>query len=279
MKMRTRASLKDMAKIKALVWAWAITMDMRYAGKARDFILSWMRVNNSDGDPINETQFEPLIEAYGLLRANFSAAERKQIDAWLRNKADMLWNNHHNRRGNWQSHRLKIVGEIGTAIGDERLWALADDGFKMQLEDSFEPSGVSLDFIKRDALHYHLYSVQPLLALACVAQGRGEMLFDYQAPNGVSLRQAVDFVKPYAFGKMKHIEFVHSQVKFDHKRAEAGETEYNFHQWQPKESVKMFTEAGCMDHGYDAIAAKVNGTPDNPFVNWRAVLNEAGVQM
>lgn len=274
-KVVSQAALEDMAKTEALAWTWAVSGEEQYAAKAREFILAWARRNRSDGNPINETKFEPIIEAYDLVRPTFPASERLEIDGWLRDKAKSLWSNPKGQKENWQSHRLKIVGLIAETIGEPQLWKLADDGFKRQIEGNFEASGESLDFKRRDAMHYHLYSIQPLLTLSCVAQRRGEPLFIYRAPNGASLEKAVEFVKPYALGKKEHIEFAKSQVKFDRTRAAAGEKEYKPHPWNPRRSVPVFAEAGCVMLSYNKVAANVEGKEAESFVNWRAVLNTA----
>ena len=272
-KIRSLEALKDMSKVQALVWAWAVSGDKRYFAKTREFILAWSKTNQSDGNPINETSFEPMIEAYDLIRPELSSTDIAQIDAWMRNKANLLWDNTRNVKGNWQSHRLKIVGLIGATINDVRLKKLASDGFKKQIEGSFEPDGESTDFKHRDAMHYHLYSVKPLLTLSCVLQRGGEPLFTYRAANGSSLERAVDFIRPYALSKLKHMEFSSSQVKFDRTRAAAGAKEYSPHLWDPKGSVSTFSEAGCLDPKYDEIASTVAGNPHRRFMNWRAVLN------
>lgn len=272
-KIRTTAALKDMKKMEALAWSWVVSEDERYAVKAREFIKDWAVVNESDGNPINESNFESLVEAYDLLRLTYPQDDRDLIDGWLRNKAKVLWANPKGHELNWQSHRLKIVGLVAATIGDKVLWELADEGFKKHIETNFDARGVSLDFKRRDALHYHLYSIQPLLTLSCVARQKGESLFTYLAPSGASLKQAVDFVKPYAFGEKKQREFEKSKAGFDRTRALAGEKEYVPHYWNPKSSVRAFAEAGCMDSSYDTVAATVAGKSNNRFVNWRGVLN------
>ena len=272
-KMRSIEALKDMTKVEALAWAWAVSGDKRYLAKTREFILAWSRVNQSDGDPINETRFEPMIEAYDLIRPELSSTDIAQIDAWMRDKAKTQWGNLRNIKGNWQSHRLKIVGLIGTTIGDAQLRKLASDGFKEQIKNSFGPNGESVDFKHHDAMRYHQYTVQPLLTLACVSQRRGEPLFTYSAENGASLERALEFIRPYALSKLKHIEFANSEAKFDRTRAAAGEKEYRPHLWDPKRSVSTFSEAGCLDPKYDKLALIVSGNPNRRFMNWRAVLN------
>lgn len=275
-KIQTTAALKDVDKAEALAWAWAVTRDERYARKAREYIDAWSRVNKSDGNPINETKLEPLIEAYDLVRATFGEADRARIDRWLNDRALVLWNDPRVHRENWQSHRLKIVGLIGATTGSNNLWNLADQGFKEQIAGNYDDHGVSVDFKRRDALHYHLYGVQPLLTLACVAQHKGSDYFDYIAANGASLREAVQFVEPFAKGQKTHVEFADSQVSFDRKRANAGEKAYQQKNWSPKASVRLFVEAGCVDPAYDQLAAQVDGEPGVRYVRWRSVLNAAG---
>jgi hypothetical protein len=273
LKIRTNISLADMGKISALGWTWAVTGDARYAGQARKFILAWARVNQSDGDAINETKFEPLIVAYDLLRETFSETERQMVDAWLRDKANILWRDKRGLTENWFSHRLKIVGLIGWTIGDRTLIAEVVNGFHRQINGNFKRDGTSTDFEKRDALYYHLYDVEPLLALARVAERNGEKFFDYEATNGATLQSGVDFVIPFANGTKTHVEFVNSKVPFDRKRAENGQGEFAPHNWKPQTSINLFSEAAWFRPEYGAIAARLAGQPGENFFNWQMVIN------
>jgi hypothetical protein len=273
LKIRTKASLADMGKIGSLAWAWAVTGDARYSGKARGFILAWAKVNRPDGDAINETQFEPLIVAYDLLRGTFSEAERRTVDVWLREKAGVLLKDKRGLTENWFSHRLKIVGLTGWTIGDQALITEAGRGFHRQVNDNFKPDGASTDFHKRDALHYHLYDIEPLLTLARTAERNGEKFFDYKAANGATLQSGVDFVIPFANGTKTHMEFVNSAVAFDRKRAQNGQGEYAPHNWKPSEAVMMFSEAAWFRPEYGAISARLAGQPGETFVNWQMVIN------
>lgn len=274
-KIQTVASLMDMVKIEALAWSWVVTEDERYSSKAREFIKSWAKVNQPDGNPINETKFEPLIEAYDLIRLTYSKDDRDFIDSWLHNKATVLWFTPKGKKENWQSHRLKIVGLIAMTIGDTDLWRVVQEEFKDHIQNNFDDNGESQDFKRRDALHYHLYSVLPLLTLACVAQSEGLSLFAYRADSGASLKLAVEFILPYALGNKRHYEFINSQVKYDRARANAGEMEFQPHQWNPKRAINVFAEAGCMDFSYNNMAAILAGQPNKQFINWRTVLNSA----
>ena len=271
---KSNASVKDIDKISALAWTWLVSKKEKYASKGEEFILAWARVNRSDGDPINETKLEKLIVSYDILRPQFSSVDRDMVDNWLKERAVILWNDPRGRTGNWESHRLKITGLIATVVEDNSLWQAVEDGFKKQISGSFLPDGESMDFKLRDAMHYHLYSVSPLLTLACVAHQRKHEWYDYQAASGASLRRAVEFIEPYALGEKSHIEFAHSKVKFDKARADAGEGEYAPHRWNACESVPVFSEASCEDPRAEEIAANIAcGVPHKRFVDWESVLN------
>jgi len=274
-KIKSNIATRDFKKILALSWAWLISKDDKYIVKGKEFILAWSDFNMSDGNPINETTLEPLIIAYDIFRPQFSQGDREKLDNWLTNRAIVLWNDKRGRTGNWQSHRIKMIGLIATVTEDNKLWKLADAGFKEQIDHNFFPDGVSKDFNLRDAMHYHLYSVLPLLTLACVARQRHSDWYVYQAPSGASLKRAVIFIEPYAFGVKKHLEFVHSTAKFDKVRADAGEKEYSPHIWNPCAATQVFAEATCVDPDAKRIAAelKCNRTHKNDFVSWQSVVN------
>jgi hypothetical protein len=268
------ASLKDMHKISALAWVWLVSDDKKYAQKGVEYILAWAKVNKPDGDPINESMFEYLIVAYEILHPKFASQDREFVEEWLRNRAIMLWNDPRHHTENWQSHRLKIVGMIATVLGDQVLWKTVEDGFKKQMAVSFLPSGESTDFKLRDALHYHLYSIAPLLDLACVAHERGHDWYNYRAPSGASLKLAVDFIEPYALGEKTHVEFAHSKVKFDQIRAQAGQGEYAPHVWSTCMAGPIFAQASCMDPDAAKLAVRTwCGVPHKNFVDWDSVVN------
>ncbi|HEY4416928.1 MAG TPA: alginate lyase family protein, partial [Verrucomicrobiae bacterium] len=268
LKIRTMQSLADMDKIENLTWTWTVMADDRYAAKARELILAWARVNQPDGDAINETRFEPVIVAYDLLRKTFSPGDQAMIENWLRHKAEVLWKDHRGLTENWFSHRLKIVGLIGWTLNDAALIEKTVTGFQRQINSNFKPDGASTDFYKRDAFHYHLYDVEPLLTLARVAERNGDHFFDYAATNGATLGSGVAFVVPYATGEKTHMEFVNSHVSFDQKRAKNGQGEYSPHQWNPHESIRMFSEAAWFRPEYGVLAAKLAGQPGENYFNW-----------
>ena len=274
-KVRTVASLADMGKMEALGWTWAATGEARYAQKAREFILAWAQVNRPNGDAIDETQFESLITVYDLLRDTdtFSAADRQAVDAWLREKATVLWKDRRGLDANWYSHRLKIVGLIGWTIHDQTLIDEAVKGYHHQINANLKADGASTDFYRRDALHYHIYDIEPLLTLARTAERNDVHLFAERGTNGATLQSGVDFVIPFANGTKTHVEFVNSTVSFDRKRAANGQGEYAPHPWKAHSAIRMFSLAAWFRPEYGTMVAELSGRPGDAFVNWQMVLN------
>lgn len=274
---RSLAALKDRPKIEALAWTWAVTGEEKYGAHARKFLLAWAKVNQPDGDAINETSFEQMIVAYDLLRNTFPAADREILDEWLRAKAETLWNSKFSIGfgGNWYSHRLKVVGLCGLVIGDESMVQEVTNAFRKQIKALIKPDGSTTEFYIRDSLHYHIYSIEPLLVLARALERRGVPLFDY-GTKGVSLHHAVDFLVPFAEGIKTHVDFAHSTAPADHWRAANGESHYAAHTFSPKSTVGVLTEAAWFVPSYGELAAKIDGHPGEKFIGWHSVINAAG---
>jgi hypothetical protein len=271
-KIQSTAALKDLPETEALAWSWVVTSDPRYLAGARTYLTAWAKVNQPDGDPINETKFEPMIVAYDLVRTGLQQPDRGLVEAWLRGKAAKLMAVKI-RTNNWGCHTVKVVGLIGLTLNDADLTSWAVQNFKNMVEVDIRPDGSTADFHDRDALHYHLYAVEPLLSMARAEARQGTHLFDDAAPSGATLHAAVDFVIPFAEGTQTHIEFVHSKVKFDQQRAKDGEAEYAPHPWDPKTSIEMFSEAAWFLPKYGVLAAQIAGKPGQTYLNWQMVIN------
>src|SRR5450830_75762 len=140
-KAQTAASMKDMDKIQALAVTYKLSGDARYAARAG--------ANQPTGQPIDETSLEPGIFAYRLIRPELPATSRDRIDGWMRNVARAEMASRVMKRptatNNWHSHRLKIVGLIGYAVGDAQLIDYARQGFRAQIADNLRPDGESVD--------------------------------------------------------------------------------------------------------------------------------------
>ncbi|HXO73891.1 MAG TPA: alginate lyase family protein, partial [Puia sp.] len=254
-KTATQLALQDMNKLYALALVYRVTGDKRYLRDAADFLLAWARINHGRGDPIDDTNLDRAIEAYDMLKAELPKAASDSIKGWLKETAGAELSGryyHPDRPGfynNWHSHRLKIVGEIAYAIGDTALQGYTIRELKTQLEKNLNPDGSSIDFVSRDALHYHVYDLEPLLKLAIVlSRATGADLYNYSSPSGSSIKRSVDWLLPYVNGQKTHAEFVNSTVDFDRKRAQNNESAYKAGTlFEPKNGIATLVLAMYFD--------------------------------
>jgi hypothetical protein len=282
-KVKSRVGLEDMRELYALGFAAAVTSNPAYGAAAKRKILSWARTNQPSGVPIDESKLEPLFVAYELTRPGYSDEDRRVVETWLRTLARREMEGARassvTARNNWNSHRLKIVGLIGFLLEDRSLIDYAVGGFKKQIEVNLRPDGSSLDFHERDALHYHCYDLEPLLTLALIAHQNGVELYDYAAPNGASLRKAVNFLVPYCEGSAVHSEWVHSKVEFDRERAEAGESKFQIgSRFNPRDGLRALELASFFDQGLKPLVGKLAKRAGTKYPTWPMVLNEASRQ-
>ena len=279
---KTRESLGDMRKMYFFAYTFASTGDTQYADKAREFILAWAQQNMPTGNPIDETTLDDLFFAFDLTQSQFSPAEKKSAQTWMRKVADtqIAIGLIHARKGdgisknNWQSHRLKIVGLIGYTLAEKKYIDYAIESFKRQIEVNLRPDGSSIDFHERDALHYHCYDVEPLLELAIAANNNGTNLYTYKSKSGASLEKSVKFLMPFCSGEKKHPEFVKSTVAFDRKRAESGDENYKAgHHFDPKKGGRSLELAAAFDKNLSEVYCQATARTVSIYPSWQFVLN------
>ena len=276
-RIQTQKSTPDLKKMYALGFAYAVTGDAAYPAKARSILKAWAKVNESRGDPIDDTGLEQAIVAYDLVRATCSTEEKRAIDEWLRKTADAEMATARKKssttRNNWHSHRLKIVGLVGLLLDDKKLTDWTVGAFKEQIDQNLYADGSSYDFHERDALHYHCYDLEPLLTLA-IAAGQAHIdLYSHTSKEGASIAKSVRFVVQYCDGSKTHAEFVNSKVSFDKKRADSGDAHYKAGTlFEPKNGRHTLELAAYFDPSLMPLVCKLSGKAER-FPTWQTVLN------
>jgi hypothetical protein len=266
-KTATQLSLRDFNKIYSLCLRYRITGQEKYLNKAVEYLLAWAKVNQPGGNPIDDTNYDPAIEGYSLIKSAIPPAEHKIISNWLSSIAaaeigtapkDKTRETAYN---NWNSHRLKVIGEIGFALRDTSFQQFAIVNLKKQLAVNLLPDGSGIDFKLRDALHYHVYDLEPLLKLAMVIKNAGGINFyTYESETGSSIKKSVSWLIPYLTGEKTHEEFVNSSVAFDQKRAKNGEAGYQKGTlFDPSNGLKTLALAGYFDPSFDTLYQKLKG--------------------
>ena len=260
---------KDWPILRQAALAWRLSGDTRYLQQVDNYLAAWAEVYQPDFNPIDETNLDMLINAYALtadhLRAQTREATRQLISRLGNGYIAHIQQFHGQKKGtqtnNWQSHRVKLVTVAAAALGDRAMLEQAHQLFKQQIADNVLPDGSVTDFQDRDALHYVVYDLEPLVqaALAAKPYGVGGDWLKLSA-NGASLGAALDWLVPYATGQRSHEEFVHTHVQFDKDRAKVGEAGYAG-TWQPKSSATLFWLAAQLAPRYLPVAKQLAEHP------------------
>ena len=278
-KTATQEALRDMGKMYALALVYKMSGDTAYLLALERYFSAWAGTDKPRGDPIDDTNLDRVIEAYDMVKGELPPDVERAVRDWLRLTASVEITAVYNRPNratsynNWHSHRLKVVGEIAFAIGDTALEGYTVRGLEAQIARNLHTDGSSEDFVTRDALHYHVYDLEPLLKLAIVLKrATGVDYYVYVAPGGSSIKKSVDWLLPYLNGEKTHAEFVNSTVEFDRRRAQNGEAAYKAgSMFEPKNGVMTLLLAGFWDPALIATARKVMGTEDR-FPAWVSVV-------
>lgn len=253
-------------------YAWRAGAGEAYYALAERYLIRWVAVYEPSFNPIDETGFDALIDTYAVLAPRMDPAARETVRAYLvkwgqgyvreiaakrvvsESPQANKWNN------NWQSHRVKLVTMAAVATHDADLFAQARTLFRTQIAQTMHPDGEIRDFRERDALHYVVYSLEPLLQAALAARVRGEDWYRYAAPTGSSLIRGVKWLRPYATGEKTHQEFANSTVKFDAERLAAGQTEFSG-MFKPSKAATVYWLASEFEPGYRTLAAGLRAEP------------------
>jgi hypothetical protein len=278
-KLRTIKSLKDINTIYSLAIVYRIMNDRSYLNKLAEFLTAWATVNKPQGNPINDTKFEDLFTAYDMVKNDISLDQKKVIDDWLikmaaeeirtgKNKAKTTSFN------NWNSHRLKVIGCIAYILNNDEYKKYIDEELPVQIEKNLLPDGSGFDFLERDALHYHVYTLEPLISLATVLKrATGKDYYNYTSTSGASINKSVNFLVPYVTGEKTHGEYVNSKVAFDKKRAENKEAGFEIGaNFKPVNGIPVIIQAAYFQPSLMEAVKKATDNK-NVYPNWQAVLN------
>lgn len=260
----SREALRDFPAARDLALAARLTGDDRYAAAAARLIAAWIETYRPSFNPIDETGLDALILAFDLLpdRAKAPLAEpgRRFWQALAQGYLDRLPGlKGGTATNNWQSHRVKLMTLAAFASGEPALIARARAAYAAQLAANLKPDGSCIDFDQRDAIHYVVYDLEPLAAAAFAASRHGEDWYGQAAPSGAALPRALDWLAPYADGRLHHAEFVHSTVRFDYERRAAGVAGFAG-DFEPKAARDLFAIAARLDARFAALSRALGTT-------------------
>jgi hypothetical protein len=280
-KTATRKALEDMPKIYALSLVYRIGGDKKYLVRATEYLKAWATKTIPNGDPIDDTNLDGAIEGYDLIKQDIKGSDATLIKEWWRKIGNLEITAKYNNpdrmtsKNNWNAHRLKIIGEIAWSINDEHLQKYTIEGFKKHLAVNLLLDGSSIDFEERDALHYHVYDLEPLLKLCIVLKrATNTDYYSFTSPIGTSVEKSVTWLLPYVVGEKTHGEYTNSKVEFDRKRAANGEGGFKIGApFDPKHGANVLLLAAYFRPPFVDTARRVLGTED-VYPSWQSVSNE-----
>lgn len=280
-KIKSLLALQDVSRMYALAITYTVEGSEIYLNKARDFLLNWATINKPMENPINDTRFEPAFESYDLVKNNLTVTDNETIKNWFRTMAYKELNhpffskkNIGPTTTNWNSHRLKVIGMIGYAIDDYNLIKFIDTALPSQVASNLCENGAGIDFEERDALHYQVYTLEPLVRLAIVVnRASGHDFYNFVSSQGSSIKKSMEFLLPYTTGEKTHQEFRNSTAPFDLKRAQNKESSFTTGAlYQPTHGLHLFSMATYFDENYLKIVQHLENTEEK-YPNWEVVIN------
>jgi hypothetical protein len=280
-KIRTGQSLKDIGKIYSLAIAYSVEGNKKYLQKAIEYTTSWATINQPQGNPINDTKFEDLLLAYDLIKNDVPANDQNIINGWLERMANeeiktAMPKTKKTSFNNWNSHRLKAIGLIAYTLNNTKYKSYIAEELPAQIEKNLLADGSGIDFHERDALHYHIYTLEPLISLATVLKrATGKDFYHYQSASGASIEKSIQFLIPFVSGEKLHPEFVNSTVAFDKKRADNKEPGYQIGApFKQTSGVNVLVQASYFESSCMDVVKKVLPTSAT-YPTWQAIINSA----
>lgn len=265
---QSREAMRDWSAMRDLALGFALTGDEAYLRAVNRYFAAWLDVYRASLNPIDETGLDNVILAYDLVGKSLPDDLLQKMGELMRTLATGYLAVHPNTRkgttvNNWQSHRVKLITLSAFALNDPGLISSAQRALQTQLDYNLRADGSTVDFEQRDALHYVVYDLEPLLIAALAAKAHGLDWYSMKSRNGASLETALQWLAPYATGERSHEEFAHTTVEFDRTRAKAGLPGFSG-RWDPKISAMLYQMAGRLNPRWTTLATQLGSA--NPWL-------------
>lgn len=268
---------RDLRTMLDFALAYRMTGERRYLDAADRFMRAWTATYIVSLNPIDETNFDTMILAYDLTEPDLPAETRAAMDGFLRTLAsgylDEMDGAPKHFYTNWQSHRIKIAALASFQLGDPRLIARTFEDYQKHVAGNVLAEGTVFDFHERDAIHYVLYNVDPMMVAGLAARAHGLDWFGWKNASGTGVSSVIDWLTPYVEGTRTHQEFVNSRIAFDAERLAAGQTDYAG-PWRPERAVNTLALASLLDDRHSALFQTLLQTTDRRPPSWMTLYRQ-----
>jgi hypothetical protein len=212
------------ANVQTLALAFYFSHDEKYAKRATQQLRAWFldsatRMNphlrysqlvrgnpEERGSGIIDTRwFIEAVQAAGLLAQSqsWTDADDKALQAWFRKYLDWLLtspNGAHeraarNNHGSWYAAQTAAYADF---IGDTALVRKIAEGAKARIGWQIQPNGNQpIEMERTRSMHYSGFNVEALSRLAEIGRRVNVDLWNYNAPEGGSIKAAIDHLAKY----------------------------------------------------------------------------------
>jgi hypothetical protein len=221
----------DQPRVAALGWnlqtlglAYYFTGDEAYARRASEQLRTWFLdtatrmtphlrfaqlvrgIDRERGSGIIDTRwFIETVDAVGLIEGStaWTADDSRRMREWFRSYLDWLRTSpngahEHRARNNHGSWFGAQTASYALFVGDTALAREIVAEAKARIGWQFTPDGQQpIELERTRSMHYSGFNIEALSRLAEMGRHVGVDLWTYQAPEGGSLRKAIDHVARY----------------------------------------------------------------------------------
>jgi hypothetical protein len=212
--------------VEALSLAYYISNDKKYSDKAAELLRVWFLNEDTKMNPnLNYSQFVPgksegrgsgiidthqfpvLIDAVGMLQSSpsWTAEDDKKLKVWFSQYLDWLTSSKNgkdeakakNNHGSWYDYQVISIALFldKTDMAKMYLEAVKTKRIAVQIKaDGTQP----LELERTKSWDYSLFNLEALCNLAIVGDRVGVDLWNYENPEGGSIRKALDYVLSYS---------------------------------------------------------------------------------
>lgn len=169
-------------------------------------------INEGRGIGIIETRELPeLLDGVSLIAASpaWTSADQTRLEAWMRAYATWLIESPHGQEeakngNNHETWYNAQVAALAVWTGQTELARRHVEAGRRCVAAQIEPDGRQPRELERtNAWHYSAFNLEAFFDLATLGDRVGVDLWRYRTPDGRSLRQALDFLVPFAAGDRK----------------------------------------------------------------------------
>ncbi len=212
--------------VTTLAAAWRVNHDKAAARRAGEWLRAWFITpatrmnpnmefaqihlgrNSNHGNPtgvLDSRGFSDVIDSLQLLHDSpaFASGEEAAIRAWFRTYLDWLTTaknalGEHAAKNNHGSWFLAQIIPIARYCGRDVLARQLCEEDKARIAGQIKPDGSQPEEIRRvDGLGYSEFNLEAQFQVARQAAGLGISLWNYAAPDGASLRRALEYLRPF----------------------------------------------------------------------------------